>query len=107
MFRPSLVVSLAASLYLALAQGPQRSDSLQWIWYPEGDPRASAPIGARYFRRAFEAGDVEKAVIEITADNAFELFLNGESIGTGDDWARVRAFDVKARVRPGKNVVAV
>ena len=26
----------------------------QWIWFPEGNPAASAPVATRYFRRVFE-----------------------------------------------------
>src|ERR1039457_6905038 len=27
-----------------------------WIWFPEGNPAVSAPVGTRYFRREFRSG---------------------------------------------------
>ncbi len=64
---------------------PQSVETVaQWIWYPEDEPTKSAPAGSRYFRRVFKNKQlVETADFEITADDAFELFLNGKQVGSG------------------------
>src|SRR5258706_10959163 len=85
-------------------------DGAIWIWFPEGDPAASAPVGARYFRRDFELPAdqvVRAATIAMTADNEFRLFVNGREAGKGDDWRTPGKFAVGALLKPGENVLAV
>lgn len=89
---------------LALATTLLAADTPQWIWHAE----PSAPPGAvRYFRKSFDLRHTDRARLEITADNAFEAFLNGDRVAAGDDWSRVREFDVTSRLVFGKNVLAV
>ncbi|MCB1126319.1 MAG: family 78 glycoside hydrolase catalytic domain, partial [Verrucomicrobiae bacterium] len=81
-----------------------------WIWYPEGDPASSAPVGTRYFRRAFNlsaAVPVKSAQLVLTADNSFEVFVNGDKVGTGSNFKTPYEFDVAARLQTGLNVIAV
>jgi len=82
----------------------------KWIWYPEGQPAASAPKGLRYFSRAVTC-DGAKRIAEarawFTADNAFELSVNGRTVGRGDNFHQVASFDVTALLKPGANELAV
>jgi hypothetical protein len=81
-----------------------------WIWYAEGSPASSAAVGRRYFRRIVsldEKAPIESARAVMTADNAFELFVNGRSAGRGDNFHRAYAMDVAALLTPGANVLAV
>ena len=97
-----MIHATLAVLALAL---PSDAGSPQWIWHAEETP---PPAGAvRYFRKTFDVGRADRGTIEIAADDAFELFLNGDPVGAGDDWKRVRLFDVTSRLRSGKNVIAV
>ena len=93
------------------AQGANtRLGSAQWIWFPEGSPAASAPVGIRYFRRSVSlpAGrTIVKASMVMTADNAFELFVNGRKVGQGDDLNTPVTMDVTAMLRAGTNTLAV
>ena len=50
---------------------------------------------------------VESARVAMTADNTFEVFVNGRSAGTGDNFHRVYETDVAELLRPGKNVLTV
>src|SRR5262245_10342222 len=86
-----------------------RADSgVQWIWPNEGDAVNSAPAGTRYFRRAFSVGRwADEATLDITADNAFTVWVNGAKVGGGDDWKKVYRFDVRPHIVDGKNVIAV
>ncbi|RYX82427.1 alpha-rhamnosidase [bacterium] len=85
-------------------------DGAQWIWFPEGNPVASAPSGARYFRRVFELpinSLIRAATIEVTADNEFQLFVNGREVGGSNDWMKPGKFDIGPLLKAGKNVLAV
>jgi hypothetical protein len=85
----------------------------RWIWFnDEGNPARSAPPGSRYFRKTFEVPTTpaSQAILDITCDQAFTAWLNGERLGQGEFWyynKRVYAFDVARLLRPGKNVLAV
>jgi hypothetical protein len=82
----------------------------RWIWYPEGNPALSAPAGKRYFRRTVEIGSARKVVsarMAITADNAFELWINGKRAGSGDNFKDLYKFDAASLLKPGANVIAV
>jgi alpha-L-rhamnosidase len=81
-----------------------------WIWFPEGNPADSAPVATRYFRHVFELPadqPVSAATIEITADDQFHLFVNGQAAGSGEGWGSPRKIAIGAFLKPGKNVLAV
>ncbi|HXG10637.1 MAG TPA: protein kinase [Gemmataceae bacterium] len=94
-------------------QVPTQPDKLstQWIWSEEGQATGQdeVPISERYFRRTFEVdGGVMGAVLNIAADETFQVWLNGEKVGESAHpyfTRRVYAFDVK--LQPGRNVLAV
>jgi alpha-L-rhamnosidase len=89
---------------------PLPSSGLTWIWYPEGDPLSGAPAGTRYFRKTFNlaaATDVKSAACSVTADNQFDLYVNGTRLGGGADWHQVASFDVRGALSTGNNVVAI
>ncbi len=78
----------------------------QWIWHPtaKGDKQTV------YLRKEFTldaAAKVKQARIRCTADNRFTLFVNGQKVGSGDNWQKTYDYQVAARLRPGKNVIAV
>ena len=85
----------------------------RWIWYPEGEPARSAPVGARYFRRTFtinDIGDVKNSSCIITADNAFEMFVNGQSVyseNQTDGWRTAESFDIAPYLQSGDNILAL
>ena len=85
-------------------------EQAKWVWFNEGNPAASAPVGKRYFRQAFVLADVpgvESARVFMTADNSFELWVNGRKAGSGDNFHVASALDVKPMLRRGTNLVAV
>jgi putative heme-binding domain-containing protein len=94
-----------------IAQAHQAAGA-QWIWFNEGDPAKSAPAGVRYFRKAFGIDrpiqkPVDEGTLDITADNAFTVWVNGVEIGKGNDWKKVYRFDVTKHLVHGRNVIAV
>jgi hypothetical protein len=82
----------------------------KWIWRKEGNPAAAAPPGHRYFRRVVTvdaASPIESARLVMTADNAFECWINGRRAGEGDNFARTYSFPVGSLLKPGANLIAV
>ncbi|MEO6435323.1 MAG: DUF4038 domain-containing protein, partial [Tepidisphaeraceae bacterium] len=87
----------------------------QWIWFPEDKPAENAPVGKRFFRRAFvlpEGKTIKSAQLRISADDQFSARLNGEPVGASDagteSWKTGKQFDDVARLlKPGKNALAI
>ena len=85
-----------------------------WVWYPEGAPAESAPPGPCYFRRQLQLPPhrpITEAVFTGTADNRFELFVNGAEVGGSDasaeGWRHPVTLDVREHLRPGVNQFAL
>jgi hypothetical protein len=80
----------------------------QWIWYPESDPRRSAPPGVRYFRRVVLLDTpVRSATLVLTADNRFDCWINGKLVARGSEWSRGYVASVGHLLRLGTNVILV
>ena len=83
----------------AQAAGP----APQWIW----DASAGGDEEL-FFRREVAIDEAPKsAVLHVTADNHFRVYLNGEKVGEGSSWESPRRIDVTKAVRVGKNAIAV
>ncbi len=66
------------------------------------------PGEVRYFRRCFSADSpATEGFIKVSADDEFELFVNGYRVGTGYFWPVAVTFDVAAGIREGRNAIAV
>ena len=84
--------------------------SAQWIWFPEGDPATSAPVGVRYFRRNFTLPaerKLVKATVQLTADNSCELYVNGKNAGHGDNFKVPVTINITRMLQGGSNTLAV
>jgi putative heme-binding domain-containing protein len=98
------VVLLAYSLCgTVTAVGAQDA---QWIWTPE-HPRGAATEGDCYFRKTMQLSSVERATVTITADDQYELFVNGRKIGTGNSIRQMEQYDVSGLLVRGRNVIGV
>jgi alpha-L-rhamnosidase len=81
----------------------------KWIWFPEGEPDKSAPVGTRFFKRVLELPadrTLKRATVFFTGDNSAELFVNGHRVGTSGDFHAAPEFDVTSHVKPHANVFA-
>jgi hypothetical protein len=82
----------------------------RWIWCPDDQPAMAAPVATRYFRRELVV-DADRpfrsARVEVTADNAFELWVNGHQALAGDNFHIIHRQDVAEFLRPGQNVLAI
>ncbi|MBI3921990.1 MAG: HEAT repeat domain-containing protein [Armatimonadetes bacterium] len=82
-----------------------------WIWL--SDRALSDGEFAVFFRKSFELPTkATRATVLITADNGYDLFVNGSLIGgdagfDGIFWSSVEKYPVEHLLQPGRNVVAV
>ncbi|QDU38473.1 hypothetical protein Mal4_28010 [Maioricimonas rarisocia] len=78
-----------------------------WIWNDANAMQAAGNAKA-HFRRVFELdAAADHAVVAISADNEFELFVNGQPVAKGQDWSRPGVIHVGPHLRAGTNVIAV
>ncbi len=80
-----------------------------WIW-------AAATAGqdhcAAYLRRelTLPADQLTAATVQVTADDQYELYVNGrkvQEVADPDGWRTPETIDLKAYLTPGRNVLAV
>ena len=91
--------------------GTQQRAGLQdadWIWHAAdgGNP----PPGVRYFRTSVDVpanSSVAKALVSMTADNEFDLMVNGTECLKSADWARAADADITKLVHAGANRIVV
>jgi lysophospholipase L1-like esterase len=96
-------------VFVALCLGstePAAADEPQWIWSTREAASKAAP-GEVAFRKGFDVAGVESATVVITADNAFDLFVNGRHVGSGDNRNKRWKFDIKPLLVLGRNILAV
>ncbi|HNT86923.1 MAG TPA: glycosyl hydrolase, partial [Candidatus Hydrogenedentes bacterium] len=101
--------AFVAAFTAELAPAEARPQEAQWVWAP------NTPEGKlkRWFRRAFTLDTAPaKARINISCDNGYVLYLNGEKLGEesiyGEEgWGRAERFDAAPYLRAGDNVIAV
>ncbi|MCC6508241.1 MAG: HEAT repeat domain-containing protein, partial [Pirellulaceae bacterium] len=85
---------------------PVSGREAQWIWSPE-HPRGMAPAGDCLFRKTIQVPAVEEASITITADDRYELWVNGRRIGNGQSIRQMENYDITRLLVSGKNVICV
>ncbi|KAF8954692.1 hypothetical protein BDZ97DRAFT_1863133 [Flammula alnicola] len=71
--------------------------SASWIWTNEVDSAGNAPIGGRAFRKTvtLPAGQfVDTVTMDIVADNAYTLYINGLLVGSGQDFHTAQRYQV-------------
>jgi uncharacterized membrane protein len=105
---------LAAPVYSSVSFDPFNSNTAPaaWIWYDMiiDDRRAFSPPGDYYFRYTFDIPSDDRitdAEVLITADQSYELYINGTLKGTGQDWRQVQRIDVTSSLSSGQNLLAV
>ncbi|MBI5387112.1 MAG: family 78 glycoside hydrolase catalytic domain [Verrucomicrobia bacterium] len=80
-----------------------------WIWFPEGEPAKAAPIGTRYFRRAFELPAdrvIKSGTLLLSGDNEFACTVNGQRAGAGNNFKSLTVMNVTSSLKPGRNWIA-
>ena len=83
-----------------------------WIWSDDAgvDPTRNAKPGSRFFRRELllpPGTKLASALAMFTADNHFQLIVNGTRVGGGHDWQTPQSIDLSPVLRPGPNTIVV
>ena len=108
-----MIVAAAVALGLAAGSTPavfgfqREATAPHWIWHRSAtsSETRSFPAETRYFRKAFRVKEGSRLVLDVTADNAFSLYLDGKLVAEGNDWASARHFETK--IEAGPHVLAV
>ena len=85
-------------------------ETAKWIWTPESNPAQQASVGIRHFQHSVIVPADRKLVRAsclMTADNRFELFVNGKSAGAGNDFNHPTRLDVIRLFQTGSNQLSV
>ena len=107
----SLVIACFSSAAWAAEPGEKptakkKSSEPQWIW-SAAHTKDEVPVGTCYFRKSFTLKKKGEGEIRITADNQFQLFVNGKPVGDGNDWRQIEVFDISEFLQKGVNTIAV
>ncbi|MET0235048.1 MAG: family 78 glycoside hydrolase catalytic domain [Kibdelosporangium sp.] len=109
----SLVLSVFAVPSGVASAAPVGLAGAHWVWYPEGDPRVSAPAAHRYFRTTFTvaAGAVSDAQLVVTGDDSVDVWLNGKPLAGSargaDSWRSAVFVDLQPALAVGANTIAI
>ncbi|MBT6004635.1 MAG: hypothetical protein HOG79_02875, partial [Prolixibacteraceae bacterium] len=77
-----------------------------WISYIDGSKKLTLP--EVWYRKIFELDeDIKDAILYITAETSYELFVNDKKTGSNNDWKTVESFDLKSELKKGKNSIEV
>ncbi len=76
-----------------------------WIWTDSTQDRQEC----RFVRRIElpDGSAVDSALLRITADNFYRVYLDGYFIGQGSDWRVLTEYDITRLLTPGRHVLAV
>lgn len=87
-------------------RGQEGATPPHWIWHPNQAPNTSKsfPAEARYFRHGFSVKEPSRLALDVTADNAVTLYLDGKEIARADDWHV--ANHVETNIATGPHVLA-
>ncbi|MEI6493316.1 MAG: hypothetical protein WCO94_12265, partial [Verrucomicrobiota bacterium] len=83
-----------------------------WIWADEPgvDPVKNAAPGTCEFTKniVVQPGRrIAKGTAIFSADDRFELLVNGKAVGSGDAWQRPSQIDITSTLHPGTNTLTV
>jgi hypothetical protein len=104
-------VRLQAGEILKRMQG-LNFESAGWIWSaaPQGNPISQVPSGKLGFRRKIalsDTGTIHQAVILVSADDEYVLYVNEQKVGQGRPWMQAGRYDLTDRLKPGENILGV
>jgi putative heme-binding domain-containing protein len=82
------------------------AEEAQWIWAPD-HAKDQVPQVSAYFRKSIQLKAPTAGQITITADDAYELYVNGRRIGSGELTKNLYEYDITRQLQRGRNTIAV
>jgi putative heme-binding domain-containing protein len=102
-----LLCGLAAFLLVIAGTWATHAQEAEWVW-SDDHAKDAVPINTIcYFRKSFSLRAPEAGSVTIAADDAYELFVNGQKVGSGTGTKKLIEYDVTKALARGLNVVAV
>ncbi len=84
------------------------AEEAQWIWAGGSSLDQPVPAGeVCYFRKPLNMKVESEGRIEITADDEYDLYVNGHRIGGGKSSREMQEYNISGHLEIGRNVVAV
>lgn len=93
----------------AAMKGLLRVDGQSWVW-GSGARAGNQPAGKMHFRKVIQLPAdraVKEAFFLLTADDGFQLFINGHPSGQGATWKTLIRVEVTGRLQPGANALGI
>ncbi len=76
-----------------------------WIWTTNFEDKQTCRLWRGFVIPSGKR--ISRAILKISADNGYSIFLNGREIGRGGDWKYLTVYDVTELLSPGKQTVGV
>ena len=105
-----ILTATACMVQIQAAESTADLSKASWVWAKDQQP---AQGSVSFFRKTFALpGEIDDAVIAMTADNGYELFVNtnrvaGQIAFGRESWASVELFPIKDLLHQGDNVIAI
>jgi glucose/arabinose dehydrogenase len=97
---------LVAALLVIVPCSAGLAKEAGWIWSPR-HTKNEVPEGDCYFRKTFTAQAPIRVQATIAADDEYELFVNGEKVGTGKSYRQLDEYNITEQIIAGRNTIAV
>src|SRR5260221_14636979 len=79
-----------------------------WVWDEADADKIAQNDEPRYLRCAFDlTAKPQAAELWITADNIYNVYMNGQNVGSGKEWSETGQYNVAKHLFVGKNVSAI
>ncbi len=105
----AVAISFVVISFVAIGTVQRASaEEANWIWAAGSNlERPVTPGQACWFRKPINIRVASEGRIEITADDNYELYINGNLVGRGGSPSVVDEYDVSKHFQIGRNLVAV
>ncbi len=80
----------------------------QWIWAGGTTPNQSIAEGETcWFRKVLNLRERGEGIVEVAADDDYEVRVNEKVIGKGTSYRQMQEFDISDYLEAGRNVIAI
>ncbi len=83
------------------------ADEAQWIWATAADADAIPEGESCYFRKLINLRVEAIGQVEIAADDTYELYVNGNQVGSGKSSRNLDEYNISEHLVVGRNMIAV
>lgn len=98
---------ISALALLSLPAKYANAAEAEWIWLAGVDKEQVSPGSVGYFRKPINLKQQAVGRVVITADDTYELFVNGRRVATGSSNRKLDQHDISKFLVVGRNVIAI